>query len=78
MNKVGDMFTKTFEVEKKKLYFKFIVDGEWLYSNEYSQAPDSNGNLNNFIDLRDPDALIDDVDVYEEISESAEENDNFN
>ena len=36
MVKVGNIFKKTFEVEKKKLYFKFIADGDWLYSNEYS------------------------------------------
>lgn len=70
MEKIGNIFKKTFEVEKKKLFFKFIADGEWLYSNEYAQAPDNHGNLNNFIDLTDPDALMDDRGSDEEFSES--------
>ncbi len=45
-------------VERKKIFFKFIIDGEWLYSNDYLKAPDKNGNLNNYIDLWDPERSI--------------------
>jgi hypothetical protein len=45
-------------VEKKKLFFKFIVDDVWNYSSEYAQLPDSEGNWNNTIDLTDPERSI--------------------
>lgn len=32
------------------LRYKFIVDGEWRFSPEDPIIPDTNGNINNFID----------------------------
>ena len=43
---------------KGKYFFKFIVDNDWRYSTEYPQACDHDGNLNNYIDVRDPQKTI--------------------
>ena len=53
LKKVGKIHMIKLMVDRKKIFFKFIVDGEWLYSNDYLKAPDRNGNLNNYLDLRD-------------------------
>ena len=41
------------------------MDGAWLSSNEYPQACDNDGNLNNYIDIRDPQrtVLLSDIDT---------------
>ena len=38
---------------RRKYYFKFIVDNDWRFSDEYPQACDEMGNLNNYLDTRD-------------------------
>lgn len=48
-----------------------------MYSNEYSQAPDAHGNLNNFIDLRDPESHIEDI-PHEDLSDSLDDVNDFN
>ena len=35
---------------KEKYQFKFIVDDEWKYSDNYPKIKDDNGNINNYID----------------------------
>ena len=35
---------------KEKYQFKFIVDSEWKYSDNYPKIKDDNGNINNYID----------------------------
>ena len=68
------------QVEKTKLFFKFIVDGIWRYSTEYPQAPDDNGNLNNYLDLRDPERSIipNDIGSYDSSDFSNKEEEEFN
>ena len=38
-------------LERKKHRFKFIVDGNWVCTNQYPTEPDEHNNLNNFITL---------------------------
>ena len=53
LEKKGDFFTKTVEIKQKKIAFKFVVDGEWLLSEDYPQVKDKNGNLNNEIEMEE-------------------------
>ena len=36
---------------KQEIYFKFIVDNKWVFSNNYEKRDDGHYNINNYIDL---------------------------
>lgn len=46
-------FTEPPENEDDRIYFKFIVDGDWTVSDEYEKASDGCGFENNYIHIRD-------------------------
>ncbi|KAL3229241.1 Cruciform DNA-recognizing protein 1 [Nakaseomyces bracarensis] len=49
-----------FDKDHQKVFFKFIVDGEWLISNEYKKEFDNNGFENNFVEVADVRDLLKD------------------
>lgn len=55
------------KLKKEKYFYKFIVDGVWRCHPDFPQAVDSNGNLNNFIDVNDPDLGFHLSDAGEEV-----------
>ena len=36
---------------RQEIYFKFIVDDKWVFSNNYDKKDDGHYNINNYIDL---------------------------
>lgn len=46
-------FTEPQEGEDDRIFFKFIVDGDWTVSDEYEKTNDGCGFENNFIHIRD-------------------------
>ncbi|CCF56182.1 hypothetical protein KAFR_0A07480 [Kazachstania africana CBS 2517] len=60
LDKINDeLFSKKLEFPKEKaaldgkIFFKFIVDGEWKTSGNYNVETDDKGNLNNFLLVED-------------------------
>lgn len=49
-----------FDDEHKKVFFKYIVDGEWLTSKDYKKEFDNNGFENNFVEVSDVRDLLKD------------------
>ncbi|KAH8820993.1 hypothetical protein F5884DRAFT_658374 [Xylogone sp. PMI_703] len=49
--KNGDIFEKTVDLPKadEKIYYKFVVDGEWTTDHTAPQENDASGNLNNIL-----------------------------
>ena len=45
------IYEKKIKLPKMKHFFKFVVDTNWVCSNQYPTISDENNNLNNFIDL---------------------------
>ena len=54
LDKNGDLFEKTVDLPNtsEKIYYKFVVDGEWVTSDAKSE-PDASGNVNNFLNPED-------------------------
>ena len=50
-NKKTGYFEVVLFLERKKHDFKFIIDGNWICSNQYPTNEDDNHNVNNFISL---------------------------
>lgn len=46
-------FTEPPQGEDDRIYFKFIVDGDWTVSDEYAKTSDGYGFENNYIHIRD-------------------------
>ncbi|KAM0245478.1 hypothetical protein ACHAQJ_010560 [Trichoderma viride] len=53
--KEGDVFQKTVNLKdaSKKIYFKFVVDGDWTVNESSPKEADHEGNVNNFITPQD-------------------------
>ncbi|KAM0333205.1 hypothetical protein ACHAQA_001865 [Verticillium albo-atrum] len=51
LSKVGDSFEKnvTLPDASKKIYYKFVVDNNWITDHTAPQEPDHEGNVNNFL-----------------------------
>ena len=62
-NNENDIFEKVVYLTKTKHQFKFIVDDNWICSEQYPTMHDERGIMNNFIDLKNynpPESLIKD------------------
>ena len=60
-NNENDIFEKVVYLTKTKHQFKFIVDDNWICSEQYPTMHDERGIMNNFIDLKNynpPESLI--------------------
>ncbi|CEI66772.1 unnamed protein product [Fusarium venenatum] len=57
LEKEGDVFSKTVDLKEPegKIYYKFIVDGNWIINQSAPNEPDLEGNVNNFVT---PDQLV--------------------
>ncbi|WXC57314.1 hypothetical protein SNK03_003233 [Fusarium graminearum] len=57
LEKEGDVFSKTVELKEPegKIYYKFIVDGNWIINQSAPNEPDLEGNVNNFVT---PDQIV--------------------
>ncbi|EGR45941.1 uncharacterized protein TRIREDRAFT_23070 [Trichoderma reesei QM6a] len=53
--KVGDVFQKTVPLKdaSQKIYFKYVVDGNWTVNESAPKEADHEGNINNFITPED-------------------------
>ncbi|KAL6878549.1 carbohydrate-binding module family 48 protein [Trichoderma novae-zelandiae] len=53
--KVGDVFQKTVALKdaSQKIYFKYVVDGNWTVNESVPKEADHEGNVNNFITPED-------------------------
>lgn len=52
MHRSGNDFTLIIDLPRKsKQQYKFIVDGQWKFSNKFEHQADENGNVNNVLDL---------------------------
>ena len=51
LEKQGNKFSRKVLLPKVKIYFKFIVDNVWCYSEDYIKENDEKGNINNVIDI---------------------------
>ncbi|KAH7262340.1 hypothetical protein BKA59DRAFT_505371 [Fusarium tricinctum] len=51
LEKKGDVFSKTVDLKEPegKIYYKFIVDGNWIINQSAPNEPDLEGNVNNFV-----------------------------
>ncbi|CCT68761.1 uncharacterized protein FFB20_09457 [Fusarium fujikuroi] len=51
LEKEGNVFSKTVDLKEPegKIYYKFIVDGNWIINQSAPNEPDLEGNVNNFI-----------------------------
>ncbi|RBR09441.1 uncharacterized protein FIESC28_09891 [Fusarium coffeatum] len=51
LEKQGDVFSKTVDLKEPegKIYYKFIVDGNWIINQSAPNEPDLEGNVNNFV-----------------------------
>lgn len=51
LDKKGDIFEKevTLPISTDKIYYKFVVDGNWITDHTAPQENDQSGNLNNFL-----------------------------
>jgi 5'-AMP-activated protein kinase regulatory beta subunit len=58
MEQKSGVFRKTLKLRRGKYFYKFIVDGIWRCNPDFPQAVDSEGNLNNVIDISDPDRAL--------------------
>lgn len=61
LEKKGDIFEKKVKlpVATEKIYYKFVVDGEWITDHEAPQEPDPRGNVNNYLLPKDMSKLED-------------------
>ncbi|KAI8283043.1 hypothetical protein K4K59_007817 [Colletotrichum sp. SAR11_240] len=57
LDKVGDAFEKTVTLPEasEKIYYKFVVDNNWITDHTAPQEPDHEGNVNNFLT---PDQIV--------------------
>ncbi|KAK2019064.1 hypothetical protein LZ32DRAFT_653248 [Colletotrichum eremochloae] len=57
LEKVGDSFEKTVTLPdaSQKIYYKFVVDNNWITDHTAPQEPDHEGNVNNFLT---PDQIV--------------------
>ncbi|KAK0386718.1 hypothetical protein NLU13_6553 [Sarocladium strictum] len=51
LEKNGDVFEKTVDLEdaSSKIYYKFVVDNNWVINESSPKEPDHEGNVNNFL-----------------------------
>ncbi|KAM0557053.1 hypothetical protein ACHAPJ_005316 [Fusarium lateritium] len=51
LEKKDNVFTKTVDLKEPegKIYYKFIVDGNWIINQSAPNEPDTEGNVNNFV-----------------------------
>jgi len=51
LEKEGDVFQKTVDLKdaSKKIYYKFVVDNNWVLNESAPKEPDQEGNINNFL-----------------------------
>ncbi|KAH7148943.1 hypothetical protein EDB81DRAFT_650436 [Dactylonectria macrodidyma] len=51
LQKDGDIFQKSVELEdaSEKIYYKFVVDNNWVLNESAPKEPDLEGNVNNFL-----------------------------
>ncbi|KAJ4267454.1 Cruciform DNA binding protein [Fusarium torreyae] len=51
LEKNNNVFTKTVDLKEPegKIYYKFIVDGNWIINQSAPNEPDTEGNVNNFV-----------------------------
>ncbi|KAM6507235.1 Cruciform DNA binding protein [Fusarium solani] len=51
LEKTGDVFSKTVDLKdaSSKIYYKFVVDGNWVINQSAPNEPDTQGNVNNFL-----------------------------
>ncbi|KAF4965942.1 hypothetical protein FSARC_6303 [Fusarium sarcochroum] len=51
LEKKDNVFSKTVDLEEPdgKIYYKFIVDGNWIINQSAPNEPDTEGNVNNFV-----------------------------
>ncbi|KAF4447617.1 5'-AMP-activated protein kinase subunit beta-2 [Fusarium austroafricanum] len=51
LEKEGNVFSKTVDLKEPegKIYYKFIVDGNWIINQSAPNEPDLEGNVNNFV-----------------------------
>ncbi|KAK2036931.1 hypothetical protein LZ31DRAFT_560842 [Colletotrichum somersetense] len=57
LEKVGNLFEKTVTLPdaSEKIYYKFVVDNNWITDHTAPQEPDHEGNVNNFLT---PDQIV--------------------
>ncbi|KAF9882310.1 hypothetical protein CkaCkLH20_00346 [Colletotrichum karsti] len=57
LDKVGNLFEKTVTLPEasEKIYYKFVVDNNWITDHTAPQEPDHEGNVNNFLT---PDQIV--------------------
>ena len=55
LDKINGVFRKIIKLKRGKYFYKFIVDDIWRCNPDFPQAVDLDGNLNNIIDISDPD-----------------------
>ena len=53
MHRSGNDFTLICDVPRTKHAYKFIVDGEWRFAPDQKTIADTQGNINNFVDMSD-------------------------
>ncbi|KAI8718626.1 AMPK1-CBM domain-containing protein [Fusarium sp. LHS14.1] len=60
LEKTGDVFSKTVDLKdaSSKIYYKFVVDGNWVINQSAANEPDTQGNVNNFLN---PDQITKDT-----------------
>ncbi|KAI8669029.1 AMPK1-CBM domain-containing protein [Fusarium keratoplasticum] len=51
LEKTDDVFSKTVDLKdaSSKIYYKFVVDGNWVINQSAPNEPDTQGNVNNFL-----------------------------
>lgn len=51
LDKKGDVFEKTVDLKdaSKKIYYKFVVDNNWVLNDSAPKETDTEGNINNFL-----------------------------
>ncbi|KAH6899639.1 hypothetical protein B0T10DRAFT_468263 [Thelonectria olida] len=51
LDKIGDVFQKTVELPdaSRKIYYKFVVNNDWVVNESAPKEPDHEGNINNFL-----------------------------
>ena len=58
MHRSGNDFTLICDVPRTKHAYKFIVDGEWRFAPDQKTIADTQGNINNFIDMSDFEPIL--------------------